>query len=353
MYSCALQDCRPPPTSINFLTLSQYIDHLARHWNPRNLVMDTTATLAGSQSSSIGPTGQHRMQQANPSSSTSSSLPSTPSPASHPTSPSSSPSVSSLVQSPAVPTPQTTPGKIRRCWDKVSTIATWVAIAFTIASFVRDYLDVTKDSSLSAHEKWELQNDFRLSCEYDRRAGLHSDACDLALSKPASPPPGVSKRALHEHRALQDVMFVDYIFQWFWPTVVLGTAIASIAFYKAPSHSCEQQYITCPDRPSSTSRKEQDAVRSRPSDQPRNKGDGKSPITRDEIVLGFMTSILFFAQLAFILSLVKHIRLIKSAYESESTMLTVLEILSALWTLLLCYTSVKLRRILMRQLCIF
>ena len=307
----------------------------------------------GSQSPSISPTAQHRMQQANPSSSTSSTLPSTSSPGSRPALPSSSPSVSNLVQSSAVPTPQATAGKIRRCWDKVSTIATWVAIAFTIASFVRDYLDITKDSSLSPHEKWELQNDFRLSCEYDRRAGLHSDACDLALSKPASPPPGIAKRALHMPSTLQEFGLLDHIFNWLSPTVFLPFTMAFFAFYKPPSHSCEQQYITCPDRPSSTSRKEQDAVRSRPSDQPRNKGDGKSPITRDEIVLGFMTSILFFAQLAFILSLVKHIRLIKSAYESESTMLTVLEILSALWTLLLCYTSVKLRRILMRQLCIF
>ena len=314
--------------------------------------MDTTATLAGSRSSSIGPTGQHRMQQANPSSSTSSSLPSTPSPASCPTSPSSSPSVSSLVQSSAVPTPQTTPGKIRRCWDKVSIIATWVAIAFTIASFVRDYLDVTKDSSLSPQEKWELQNDFRLSCEYDRSAGLHSDACDLALSKPVSPPPGIAERALHMPSALQRYEFLDYIFEWLWPTIVIGTVIASTAFYKAPIHDCEQQNTTFSDRPSPTSRKQRDAALSRQSGQPHNKGVGKSPITRIEIALGLLAFSLFFFQLALILSLIEHKQLIVAHYESKSAILTVLEIISTLLTLRSCYTSLKLQRMLMRQLCI-
>lgn len=174
----------------------------------------------GSQSSPVAPNAQHQTQQANTSSSTTSALQSPPSPASRPTLPSSSATASSLVQPSTAPTPQTPPTKLRRYWNKFKTIAILVVGIFTIASFFRDYFDVKKDSPPSPQELWELQNDFRLSCEYDRRAKLQSDACDLALSKPATPPSGISKRALQERSVRQGFEFVGYNFKWVFKRVL-------------------------------------------------------------------------------------------------------------------------------------
>ncbi|GAB7329187.1 hypothetical protein MBLNU13_g01006t1 [Cladosporium sp. NU13] len=174
----------------------------------------------GSQSSPIAPNAQHQTQQANTVSSTTSALQSPPSPASRPTLPSSSATASSLVQPSTAPTPQTPRTKLRRYWNKFQTIALLVVGIFTIASFFRDYFDIKKDSPPSPQELWELQNDFRLSCEYDRRAKLQSDACDLALSKPATPPPGISKRALQERSVRQGFEFVGYNFKWVFQRVL-------------------------------------------------------------------------------------------------------------------------------------
>jgi hypothetical protein len=70
------------------------------------------------------------------------------------------------------------------------------------------------------------------------------------------------------------------------------------------------------------------------------------------MVLGFMACVFFF-QLALILSLVAHNRLVIAAYKSESALLTVVEILSTLLTLLSFYASIELQRRLRRQLCMF
>ena len=308
----------------------------------------------GSQSASVAPAAQHQTQQAFASPSTNSALPSTPSPASRPASPSSSPSTSSLVQSSAVPTPQTPRTKLRRCWDKVSTIAAWVAIIFTIASFVRDYLDITKDSPLSPQESWELQNDFRLTCEYDRRAKLQSDACDLELSNPASPPPGVSKRAPHERSALPDVELDDYIVGLLLMVLTLGTSIASIAINKIPSQSREQQPNTCADtRLSDESRKEQDAMQSSPSDEPLKNGDGTRPIARSDIVATFVTSFLLLSQLTSILYLCKYEPLILGSYEEGSIVAHLFHVAGVLSILASSYTTSILQEFLMDQLCMF
>lgn len=93
-------------------------------------------------------------------------------------------------------------------------VAVWVAIAFTIASFVRDYLDFTKDSGPSAQEIWQLHISFRSSCEDDRRRGQRSDACDLELSKPTSPPPGVFKRTEPGEQSRPRFELPKYRSQW-------------------------------------------------------------------------------------------------------------------------------------------
>lgn len=190
----------------------------------------------GSPPSSVAPNGQnHSLQQANTSPSTTSALQTLPSPVSRPASPSSSTSVSSPGRLSTVPTVRITRTRFRRCWEIVQTIAAWVAIAFTIGSFVRDYLDVTKDRPPSPQESWELQNAFRHSCEYDRRAELQSDACDLALSTPASPPPmGISKRALRERSVLHAFERDDYTLYGLWALLVLATVVVSSRSINSP-----------------------------------------------------------------------------------------------------------------------
>ena len=344
---------------------------------------NVTAGHTGSQSAPVAPAAQHRIQQANTSPSTTSTLLSTPSPASRPASPSSSPSTSNLVQSSAVPPPQTTRGKFRRCWNKVSTIAAWVAIVFTIASFVRDYLDITKDSPLSPQESWELQNDFRLSCEYDRRAELQSDACDLALSKPASPPPGISKRALYEPSVKREscntlcprirtgnvVIFslnrgrstpqaaalVDCFFEWTNVLLLLGVAIMSTRFHKLPRRRREQARNICSGAPSAPSRKEQDTVPSGPSEQPHENENGIGPMLWSEVVATSVAFVVLLLQVTWIYSLPSYKRLIFGAYEGELefAIATLFESSVCLLTLLSGYTNVKLQEILLRLLCTF
>ena len=228
---------------------------------------------------------------------------------------------------------------------KVSTIAAWVAIVFTIASFVRDYLDITKDSPLSPQESWELQNDFRLSCEYDRRAELQSDACDLALSKPASPPPGISKRALHEpsvkrescntlcprirtgnvailslnggRSTPQAAAFVDCFFEWTNILLLLGVAIISTRFHKLPRRRREQARNICSGTPSAPSRKEQDTVPSGPSEQPHENENGIGPMLWSEVVATSVAFVVLLLQVTWIYSLPSYKGLVFGAYEGE------------------------------------
>ena len=83
-------------------------------------------------------------------------------------------------------------------------------------------MNVTKDRSPSALEKWDRQNSFRLSCEHDRTAGLYSDACHEALSAPAEPPPGMSKRSQLVRRPWLEVDFGERAAQWVLTLVVLA-----------------------------------------------------------------------------------------------------------------------------------
>lgn len=242
-----------------------------------------TASHTSFQLPSVASGAQHQTQQANTPSSTTSALQSTPSPASRPASPASSTVVPSLASSLAVPSPRTTPTKLRTCWNRAQTIAAWVAIAFTIASFVRDYLDITKDSPPSPQATWALQNDFRLSCEYDRRAELRSDACDAALSKSASPPPGISKRALHERRVPRSPeLGIDDAIPLLMIFLIAWTVLMSVAIHNAPSHSCEEQPIARSGAPPSIPTKEQNAARTSPSDQLHKQCGGIKPLSRSE-----------------------------------------------------------------------
>lgn len=283
-----------------------------------------TTGHTGSQSPSVAPGAQHQIQQANTPSSTTSALQSTPSPASRPASPSSSTGISSPASSLIVPTP---PTKLRTCWNRAQIIAAWVAIAFTIASFVRDYLDITKDSLPSPQETWALQNDFRLSCEYDRRAELRSDACDVALSKPASPPPGISKRAPHERRVpRRPELGIDDAIPLLMTALIAGTVMMSVAIHKAPSHSREEQPIARSGAPSSTPTKEQNAARTGPSDQLHKQCGGIKPLSRSELFVGYLAFLLQILLLTLIAYLVKHEPLLLGAYEAESGIHTALVI---------------------------
>lgn len=169
------------PTSLSRLTISTNLSAVVTQSLPAstqqaNTPVPTTTTTTPTTPSSSRPTSP---------STTSASQAGTP-PMSPVTSPPHSTSASSNEVSPTA---------WSRFKSEAKEVAVWVAIAFTIASFVRDYLDFTKDSGPSAQEIWQLQMRFRSSCEEDRRRGQRSDACDLELSKPASPPPGLSKRA--------------------------------------------------------------------------------------------------------------------------------------------------------------
>ena len=228
------------------------------------------AGQTGSQASSVTPVGQHHdLQQAN-ASSTASALQSPPSRVSRPASPSSRTSVSSASNLPTDPIVRVDSTRFRRYWGIVQTFVAWVAIAFTIASFVRDYLDITKDRDPSPQESWQLQNDFRLSCEYDRRAGLQSDACDVVLSEPASPPPGIAKRALHERGVPHHLELAYKIPYASMALMVIATIVLPFAIDKSCGQSREEQPVICWSKPSSTSIGEQPEVHTDPSDSPSN-----------------------------------------------------------------------------------
>jgi hypothetical protein len=115
--------------------------------------------------------------------------------------------------------------------------AIWVALAFTIASFLRDYLGFTKDSGPSPQEVWQLHISFRSSCEDDRRRGQRSDACDLELSKPTNPPPGLFKRMEPGAELRPPFELVEYHSQWAVTLIVLAMMVAICAIQKRFSES--------------------------------------------------------------------------------------------------------------------
>lgn len=151
--------------------------------------------------------------------------------------------------------PRTNPTRLRRCWEVAQGIAVWVAIAFTIASFVRDYMDITKDGGLStAEDKWKLHNSFRSSCEEDRKAGRRSDACDRELSMPVSPPPGLYKRASQNGELHSRFKFGDHEAQWALTLVVLAmmTVISSVRKRFSRSHDATPKGYLAKDASTST-----------------------------------------------------------------------------------------------------
>jgi hypothetical protein len=117
------------------------------------------------------------------------------------------------------------PTRLRRLRDTAQGFAVWVAIAFTIASFVRDYLDLTKDGASSTQGEWKLRMTFRASCERDLSQGRQSDACDLELSKSTVPPPGLYKRAQPEEVPWSAYELGEHAIQWALTIAVLALVI--------------------------------------------------------------------------------------------------------------------------------
>lgn len=239
----------------------------------------------------------------------------------------------------------------------MQTIVAWVAIAFTIASFVRDYLDITKDRDPSPQESWQLQNDFRLSCEYDRRAGLQSDACDVVLSEPASPPPGIAKRALHERGVPHHLELAYKIPYPHLALMVIATIVLPFAIDKFCGQSRKEQPVICWSKPSSTSIGEQHEAHHEahtdPSDLPSNQLSRENerlerpgPPSRDKKALTIMICALPVLPIFLIYCLVRYEKLVLDTYESRISTGMVFGSTLVFLTLLSVYTGAKKHEIL-------